>query len=216
MKLYYHPLSAYSRKVLLALHEKQVAFTPEVVNLFDPTIKAEFKKDVNPFGKLPVLKLEDQDWMIPESSIIIEYLDTHFDSGTDLIPADPDQARQVRFNDRISDLYLLEPAVFVLLENLFTPEADRNQKMLASKTAKVQETLGLLNQHIGDRPYLFGESFTMADISASVGCYLVRNMLQFPMNDYPKVQVWLDRVVARDSWQHVLKEAEPFLAAMRK
>ena len=35
--------------------------------------------------------------MVPESSIIIEYIDRHCPGGTKLIPDDPDLSRQVRF-----------------------------------------------------------------------------------------------------------------------
>ena len=119
MKLYYHPLSSYSRKVLIALAEKQLSVETEEVNLFDPEVKAAFKTDVNPFGKVPVLKLENPDWMIPESSIIIEYLDGHYDSGTRLIPEDKDLARQARFHDRIECLGIGEE---VLAERLARSE----------------------------------------------------------------------------------------------
>lgn len=214
MKLYYHPLSAFSRKVLVAFYEKELNFTPEVVNLFDPAVKAQYKKEINPFGKVPYLQLEAQDWSIPESSIIIEYADTHFDSGTQLISKDPDLARQARFSDRIGDLYLLDPAVYVLLQHLFLPEDQRNHKEIASKTQKFTETLGLLNQYIGEKPYLLGDSFGMADISASVGCQLIRDMLQVPLNDWPNLSRWLESCLSRESWQKVLAEVSAFQQTM--
>src|SRR5262245_40342691 len=104
MKLYYHPLSTYSQKTVMAFHEKEVSFTPEIINVFDPTAHAAYRA-VNPLGKVPMLVLDD-DWKIPESSIIIEYLDTHFSTGTRLIPEDKDLARQTRFRDRMADLYI--------------------------------------------------------------------------------------------------------------
>ncbi|MEZ0369139.1 MAG: glutathione S-transferase family protein [Candidatus Sericytochromatia bacterium] len=212
MKLYYHPLSSYSRKVMIAMAEKQLSFEPEIVNLFDPEAKAAYKRDVNPFGKVPVLKLENPDWMIPESSIIIEYLDGHYDSGTRLIPEDKDLARQARFSDRISDQYLLDPTVYVMLQTLFVPEDQRNQAEIEVKSAKVRETLGLLNEHIGNKTFLLNAQFSMADISASVACQIVRDVLQFPLNDWPNVEAWLNRCLSRDSWQKVQQAAAPYWA----
>src|SRR6478609_6927711 len=109
MQLYYHFRSPYSHKVLLALAEKRVAFEPVMIRPDDERLAK-----LNPLKKVPLLVLDDG-WKIPESTIIIEYLDTHFSTGTRLIPDDRDQARQTRFHDRISDLYLTEP----LMELLF-------------------------------------------------------------------------------------------------
>ena len=49
MKLYYHPLSGYSQKVLVALYEKNIPFDGEVINLMNPEAKAAYKKDVLPY-----------------------------------------------------------------------------------------------------------------------------------------------------------------------
>jgi len=102
VKLYYNPLSTYSQKTLIALYEKQVAFEPVIVNLMSPEGQAEYEK-LYPIGKVPMLVLDD-DYKIPESTIIIEYLEGHVQSGTRLIPEGTDAARQVRFMDRMSDL----------------------------------------------------------------------------------------------------------------
>ena len=73
MKLYYNPISTYSQKVLIALYEKGLDFEPEIVNLMDADARARYR-DVNPLGKIPCLQLDDGH-IIPESSIIIEYID---------------------------------------------------------------------------------------------------------------------------------------------
>ena len=77
MKLYYHPLSTYSQKVLIALYEKGLQFDGEMVQLFDPAVREEYRA-IYPMGKIPCL-FDDDDHMVPESSIIIEYLDTKAD-----------------------------------------------------------------------------------------------------------------------------------------
>ena len=72
MKLYYYPLSTYSQKVLIALYEKQLEFESELVFLFDPEAATSYK-EIYPLGKIPLLVNEED--MVPESSIIVEYLD---------------------------------------------------------------------------------------------------------------------------------------------
>jgi glutathione S-transferase len=98
-------LLSYSQKALIALAEKEIGFTRELVDIRDPAAREGYRK-LYWLGKIPMLVADDGK-MIAESSII-EYLDYHFSTGTRLIPSDPDGARQTRFHDRNADLYLNE------------------------------------------------------------------------------------------------------------
>jgi glutathione S-transferase len=44
LKLYFHPLSSFCQKVLVALYENDTPFEPQIVNLFDQASSAAFKK----------------------------------------------------------------------------------------------------------------------------------------------------------------------------
>src|ERR1700704_5592270 len=105
LTLYFHPLSSFCHKVLIALYENDTPFTPQLVNLQDEEERAAFRK-MWPIGKFPLLRDEARDWTVNESSIIIEYLDQHFPGRTRFIPDDPELARQMRFRDRFFDLYI--------------------------------------------------------------------------------------------------------------
>ncbi|HVZ92739.1 MAG TPA: glutathione S-transferase family protein, partial [Rhizomicrobium sp.] len=85
LKLYYHPLSSFCWKALIALYEKGADFEPVVVNLMEPDSREAFLK-MWPIGKFPVLRDESRDWLVPESSIIVEYLDGRFPDRARLIP----------------------------------------------------------------------------------------------------------------------------------
>ena len=125
MKLYYHPVSGYSRKVLLALYEKNIPFEGVVVNLFDPAEAEKYRNDINPMGKVPYL-VRDDGWKIPESTIIVEYLEGAHSSGPKLISDDKDTARRQRFYDRCGDLYLMEPIATIAIQSMFVPAEKRN------------------------------------------------------------------------------------------
>lgn len=62
MKLYYHPLSSYSQKTLMAFQEKGVSFTSEIVDLMSPEGREAYKK-IYPLAKIPLLVLDDG-WFI--------------------------------------------------------------------------------------------------------------------------------------------------------
>src|SRR6476661_427209 len=89
LTLYFHPLSSFCQKTLIALYENGTPFTPQIVNLMDPKESADFK-EMWPVRKFPVLR--DGDRMIPESSIIIEYLAQHYPGKSELLPRNPDLA----------------------------------------------------------------------------------------------------------------------------
>ena len=114
MKLYYHPLSTYSQKVLIALYEKGIEFEPMIISLFDPKARDEFR-EFYPIGKIPLL-VDDNDYMVPESSIIIKYVDKIAEPV--LIKGDADQTRKIRCMDRMYDLYLSESVATLFFQNM--------------------------------------------------------------------------------------------------
>ena len=81
MKLYAHPFSSYSQKVLIALYENATPF--EYRSLEDPSANAELAS-LWPLKRFPVLV--DQGHTILEASTIIEYLQVHYPGLVRLIP----------------------------------------------------------------------------------------------------------------------------------
>lgn len=107
LTLYFHPLSSYCHKALIALYEHGTPFTPLLVDFGDPAARNAFLK-VWPIGKFPVIRDDARGETVPESSIVIEYLDLHYPGPRKLIPADPDLARRCRAIDRFFDLHIHE------------------------------------------------------------------------------------------------------------
>ena len=52
LRLYFHPLSSFCQKVLIALYENDTPFEPHIVNLMDDASRAAFQK-IWPIGKFP-------------------------------------------------------------------------------------------------------------------------------------------------------------------
>lgn len=174
MKLYYFslPLSTYSRKALLAFHEKGAAFTPVPIDPRVPEQRAELDK-LTPIGKAPLLVLDDG-WKIPEASIIIEYLDTHA-AGPRLIPEDPDRARQTRFHDRITDLYINDSLVKIYTD-LQKPEHERDPAGVALAHERLDALFTGFDAHLSQRTWIMGDAFTMADCSLVACLWLARKL----------------------------------------
>src|SRR5438552_19101957 len=87
LTLHFHPLASYCWKALIALYENDIPFTPNLVDLGNPAERAALVK-LWPIGKFPVLRDKARNKTVPESSIIVEYLDRHYRGPTRLIPVE--------------------------------------------------------------------------------------------------------------------------------
>ena len=140
LTLHYHPLSSFCWKALVALYENGAPFTPHMVNLGDPAERAALLA-LWPIGRFPVLRDETRGETVPESSIVIEYLDRHYPGAVKLIPDHPDLALQTRLRDRFLDLYV----------HLLTQKIVGDRLRLAGTTVDVVPTPGHCSDHLAFR-----------------------------------------------------------------
>lgn len=208
MKLYFHPISSYSQKVLVAFHEKGFPFEPEIVDLFDPEARAAYAK-VYPFGKVPLLVGGDN--FIPESSIIIEYVDAHFGGGTRLIPEDKDLARRTRFYDRLFDLYVNEPVTTLIFDSM-KPAAEKEPKRVEAAKTRLDQAFAMFDRHFEKKTWTLGDDFTMADCAAAPALAYAR--MVHPYDQHKNLSAYFGRLAERPSVAKTLAEAQPYLAKM--
>ena len=200
MKLYYNPLSTYSQKVLIALYETDIDFDPIIVNLMDDGSRAQYR-ELYPIGKIPLLILNDGH-MIPESSIIIEYLNSQSDK-VNLIPEDSTEARKTRFLDRMYDLYLNNPVGTKFFE-LRKPEHEQSQKVINDADEKINIMYNKMENNLTDKTWNRGENFTLADCAAIPALFYAQQVAPFAGNAV--VQAYWDRAKERPSVQKVLEQ----------
>jgi glutathione S-transferase len=204
MQLYYSPLSTFSQKVMIAFNEKGVGYTPELVDLGSAEGRAAYEK-IYPIGKVPFLK-PTPDWLVPESTSIIEYLEGKFPDTPRLIPAgDADAARQVRFMDRLSDLYFNEPIIELLLQKIGLRTGDAAREERARKHISV--TYSHWEQRLASRSWLCGEQFTMADCAAIPAMFYAQMVA--PFGTHSNIVAYWQRAQQRPSYQKVRAEFEP-------
>lgn len=212
MKLYYHPVSSYSQKVLMALYEKNCPFEPVIVNLMDEKGREEYKK-IYPMGKVPFLRIEQKSWSVPESSIIIEYIDRYFPGGTRLIPDDPDLARQVRMRDRFFDLYVNDTMTKIFFDGL-RPQGQNDPYGVQQAKDRLETAFAMIDRDLADKTWAMGDVFSMADCAAAPALFYCRMI--YPFTKYDNVSAYFNRLAERPSFQRVIKEAQPYLKAFKK
>src|SRR4029077_395092 len=165
LKLYFHPLSSYCMKVLIALYENGTPFEGVVVNLGDAASRDAFKK-IWPIGKFPVLRDDARDRTVPESSIIIEYLDQHYPGKTRFIPVDADLARQTRLRDRFFDQHVHTHMQKFVGDRLRQP-GKNDPHGVEDAVARMQTAVGMIEQDMATKTWIMGDTFTLADCAAA-------------------------------------------------
>jgi glutathione S-transferase len=209
LTLHFHPLSSFCWKVLIALYENDTPFTPNPVNLGDEAERAALLK-LWPIGKFPVLRDDATDRTIPETSIIIEYLDNQYPGRTKFIPADPKQALQTRLRDRFYDLYVHLPMQKVVGDRL-RPPASRDPFGVEEAKARIQSCYGMIDKELAGRTWAMGEDFGIADCAAAPALFYASKVSPFG-GAHRNAAAYLDRLQARPSFARVIKEAEPYFA----
>ena len=204
MKLYYFPLSTYCQKVMIAFDEKGIAYEPELVELMNPEARAAYE-EIYPIGKVPFLKATD-DWDVPESTSIIEYLEDKFPDTPRLIRvADDEAARQIRFMDRMSDLYYNDQVTELLFQSTGIRAEDEDRAAKARKL--VGMTYFYWDQRLAEQPWLCGERFSMADCAAIPPMFYAQSVA--PFDGYQNVVAYWERATARPSYAKVKAGFEP-------
>ncbi len=159
------PISNYYNKVKLALLEKNVPFTEEMV--VTKSTDASVLKD-SPLGKIPFIRTPQGG--LCESQAIMEYLELAYPQPA-LLPADPYAAAKVRELITFIDLHL-ELVVRDLYNQAFFGGTTSEGTKTRVKTA-LDKNIPAFKSLAKFSPYVAGDTFTQADCAAYVSLPLV-------------------------------------------
>ncbi len=169
----------YCARARIALAEKGIEYETVEVDLSD---RPAWIYEKNSTGRVPVL--EEDAWLLPESAVILEYLEERYPEPS-LLPADPADRAAARLlvfrHDELSSPY------YALRRG-----EDGAAERLAEQLRKLD---GLLSA----QPWLTGREFGLADIAYVPWLLRARDNLGVAFDDYPKLAEWLERVEARPS-----------------
>ncbi len=205
MKLYFNPISTYSQKVLIVLYEKGIEFEPSIVSLTDEDARQKYR-ETYPLGKIPCLQLDDGQ-LIPESSIIIEYLDGLGEPT--FIKGDADATRKIRFKDRMFDHYLNDAAVTLLFQGM-KPESEQDPEPIATATHHINTMYGFMENEFSQQDYANGNEFMLGDCAAAPALFYAESVA--PFSEHKNICAYWERLKSRPSIQRIHGEAAPVLA----
>ena len=189
------PISPYVRKVLVMLEHKQVPYhLVPYIPWLDPT-----ETDIShlhPLKRIPILV--DGDFSLPDSSVIVQYLEERFPEKT-LLPNDLEDRARARWFEEYSDTKLFSTFVVnIFFEMMMKPNVLKqsvDQALIDQNFAvDVPECLTYLENQTPDDGFMFGD-FSLADITLASP---FRNTCLMPWNideaAFPKMAAYIKRI----------------------
>jgi len=167
MKLYDGGRAVNPRRVRIFLAEKGIEVPIEPVDIAAQQHRTETFAAINPMRRLPALELDDGT-VIAESIAICRYFEA-LQPDPPLFGRGPLEIAMVEMWNRRAEFHLMAPVTTVFqhlhpfMKPLVNPQVPDWGE--ANKT-RVTEFLQFLDRELKDRPYIAGNDFTVADITA--------------------------------------------------
>jgi glutathione S-transferase len=205
--LYIHPLASFCHKVLIALYENGTPFRAEVVDFSDPGSAATHLERW-PVGKIPVLFDSETQRLIPETSIIIEYLQEAFPGPVALLPPGNRERLAARLWDRFFDLYVNTPMGKIVTDRL-RPDGQADAFGVEEAHQTLATAFAMIERQLSSHDWAIGDDFTLADCAAAPALFYAS--IVHPIDEHhSNLAAYLDRLLARPSVKRVIDEARPY------
>ena len=203
MKLYAHPFSSYTQKVLIALYENATPF--DYRSLEDATANAELAS-LWPLKRFPVLV--DREYTILEASTIVEHLELHHRGRVRLMP-DGDAGVEVRMLDRIFDNYVMAPMQTIVADKL-RPDGQGDAYGVDQARAQLDKSYAWLDRRLDGREWAAG-AFGLTDCAAAPSLFYADWAHPIP-DACGALRAYRARLLARPSVARAVDEARPYRA----
>ena len=190
LRFYYNPLSPLSRRVWIALLEKEIPFTPAIVNLKDGE---QFKPDflaISPFHHVPVII--DDGLRVLESMAILDYLESKYPQRS-LLPNDASRLAKVRMVQMVANNELSSLVIPLMSETEDSPQLGKAKR-------KINRILHFFAELLAEDAYFGGDNLSLGDIVAGNAVVLL-SKLDFNISQVEKIEQWHDRLMQREVWQ---------------
>lgn len=201
MKLYTSTFAPNPRRVGMFMAEKGIGGIETVmIDLAATENRSEAFLAINPFGRVPALQLDDGR-VLCETRAICTWLEGRYPQPN-LMGEDFEERAFIEMADRRVELHLFAGIANCVrhthpgLANLEQPQfADFG----ASQGEKMRESARWLDAELARHPYVAGERFTIADITAYCALEFGRGLMKFRpgAEGLTHLQAWRDRIAAR-------------------
>jgi glutathione S-transferase len=175
----------YCARARIALAEKEVEYEVVEIDLSD---RPAWIYEKNETGRVPVL--EEDAWILPESSVILEYLEERYPDPP-LLPADAADRAAAR--------------VLIFRHDDFTGPYYALRRGEDGAAARFDEQLARLDALLSRQEWLTGREYGLADIAYVPWVLRARDALDVSLDGFPALRSWLERLEQRPA---VAREVE--------
>jgi glutathione S-transferase len=195
MKIFGHPASTCTRKVLMTLHETKTPFELVVVDFAKGEHKQQPHLARQPFGQVPAL--DDDGFKMYESRAMARYLDGK--AGGPLTPKDAHARGIMEQWISIETSNYSAHAMKFIYQYAFKRE--QTPEVLKNAGSALDLAYGTMERQLASQPFLAGEDFSLADVCFMPYLeYLALSPAAAKLTEHPRVAAWWAKVSAREAW----------------
>ncbi len=189
--LYNSAVSGNCYKVRLLLAHLGLAYETSEVSVVDRSGRPELLGELNPALRVPTLVLDDGR-PLAESNAILWY----FGDGTRYVSEDPYERAQT-LQWMFFEQYSHEPYLAVVRWWVsYSGRAAEMPEEVERRRKSGYAALDAMERHLGERTFLVGGTYTVADISLYAYTHVAHEG-EFDLEPYPAIRAWLDRVASQ-------------------
>jgi len=202
MKLYMSARAPNPRRVAMFAAEKGLQIPEQMIDIMSGEHRSGSYLAKNPLGRVPALELDDGR-MLCETRAICTYLEG-LHPEPNLMGTDFEERAFIEMADRRMELHLFSPIANAARHThpaLAVLEAPQIAEFGAVQSERVREAVAWLDEVLATQPYVAGERFTIADITAFCALEFAKGLIRFRpgQEGYAHVQAWRDRIAERPS-----------------
>ena len=208
----HHLEKSRSFRIVWALEELQQQYQIKLYKRLPSLAAPPELKRVHPLGKAPIL--EDAGRTIAESAVILEYLQTKFDTTQRFKPQQDDDAFQYLYWMHYAEGSLMPLLVFQLVMNNVGKNVPFFIRPVANKITdgvkagfigpRLKDHIAFIEQYLSEHDYFAGE-FSFADIQMS---FPLNALLTRTTGQFPNIRAFLKRIEMRPAYQRAKEEGD--------
>jgi glutathione S-transferase len=200
IKLYHAPHTR-SVRVRWLLEELKLPYELIAVEFSPAVLRSETHRKLHPLGQLPVI--DDDGLLLFESGAIMQHImERYGDHG--LLPLLHSAQRSRCWQwFHFGESSLARYASDIVRARFAKPEGKEFEGALNEARKRWRECLQVLENALGDGPYLLGKDFSAADIMVGYGLMLGRLLQELP-DEYTRCLAYLQRLRERPAYQKAI------------
>lgn len=198
MKIFGHPMSTCTRKVLMTLAETNTPHEFELVDFAKNEHKQAPHLARQPFGQVPAMT--DGGFELYESRAMCRYINDKVNGP--LVPSDLQARARMEQWISVETSNFTGPVMKFVFQHIFKRE--QTAQALEAAATQLDAALGIMDKQLAGHPFIAGSTFTLADI-----CFMpyIEYAMNTPAKDHftrqPHVVAWWNKISERPTWRKV-------------